>query len=338
MGRKKTGRRAVVVTDPEGLGAWVKRYLQWMAVQQYAARSIERMQEELLLFLDYCAERSIGRPEEVSKAVLESYQRHLFALRKRNGKPLHPRTQRGRLTSVRSLFRWLAQQNVLLFNPAAELQLPKESRPLPKDVLSASEVDTVLDQTDVGTPLGLRDRAIMELLYSTGMRRAELAALSVYDVDHEQALVRIRKGKGGRQRVVPVGERALLWLRKYLDDIRPGLLVSSIERQETLFLSSLGEPLSLDRLSVLVSGYIQAAELGKRGSCHLLRHSMATLMLQGGADIRYVQQMLGHASLETTQLYTHLAIGELQAVHARTHPSARLPQGKGGDDEPRPPS
>ncbi|HXO34177.1 MAG TPA: tyrosine-type recombinase/integrase, partial [Candidatus Acidoferrales bacterium] len=193
---------------------------------------------------------------------------------------------------------------------------------LPKTILSADEVERVLVVPDIVTPVGLRDRAMLETFYSTGIRRKELRRLELYDVDRERATLTIRQGKGKKDRMIPIGERALAWVEKYLRESRPQLAVGPDDA--TLFLTQYGEPFHLDALSNLARDYIAQANLGKSGSCHTFRHTMATLMLEGGADIRYIQQMLGHADLSTTEIYTHVAIRKLQQIHAATHPGAKL--------------
>jgi integrase/recombinase XerD len=317
----------------ESIATWTARYLEWMRVRRYSERTVDTNRRHLEAFEAWCEARGIGGPEEVTKPILERYQRHLFHYRKKSGRPLSYSSQAGKLIALRGYFRWLARQNVLLSNPASELELPRPEKRLPKHVLTASEVERVLATADVTDPLGLRDRAIMETLYSTGMRRSELAGLSLFDLDAERATVMIRQGKGNKDRVVPIGERALLWVDKYASDVRPELVVGGGEA--TLFLTRLGEPMTADTLSYRLKRYVDAANTGKTGACHLFRHSMATLMLEGGADVRYVQEMLGHSKLETTQIYTHVSIAKLQAVHAATHPSARLrpaTRGANGDD------
>ena len=180
----------------------------------------------------------------------------------------------------------------------------------------------MLARPDVSLPEGLRDRAMLELLYSTGLRRAELAGLLLFDVDATRGTVFVREGKGRKDRVVPVGERALAWTLKYLEEARPKL--AGARDEGVLFLGDAGEGLHVDYLTQRVRQYVVAAGLEKPGACHLFRHSMATAMLEGGADVRFVQEMLGHVSLETTQLYTRVTVEKLKAVHAATHPASRL--------------
>lgn len=202
-------------------------------------------------------------------------------------------------------------------NPAEKLQLPKEEHRLPSSYLTLDEVETLLATVDLSTASGLRDRAILETLYSTGMRRSELIGLNLDDVDASRGLVIIRQGKGRKDRVVPIGKRALQWLEKYLLDARPALLNDS---SDVLFLTTRGNRFHPVNLTSRVRGYLDAAGIQRRGSCHMLRHTVATLMLEGGADLRSIQTLLGHESLNTTQIYTHITIQRLREVHEKTHP------------------
>lgn len=193
-------------------------------------------------------------------------------------------------------------------------------------MLSASEADQVLNGADLEDQLGGRDRAILETLYSTGIRRMELVHLRLYDLDVERGMLVVRQGKGKKDRVVPIGERALAWIDEYVTEVRPSLLVEPDEG--FLFLTHLGDSFTPNRLTQLVREYVDKAQVGKRGACHLFRHTMATLMLDGGADVRFIQEMLGHARLETTQVYTQVSIRKLKEIHTATHPAARLARAK----------
>ena len=213
----------------------------------------------------------------------------------------------------------MAREHYLLHNPASELELPRTGFRLPKAVLSIAEVEQVMQQPNVHDPLGLRDRAILETLYSTGMRRLELATLKLHDLDLERGTVFIRQGKGKKDRIIPIGERAAAWVAKYLEASRPSLAAAPDDG--TVFLSNAGDAMTLDYLTQLVATHVDAAGIGKRGACHMFRHTMATLMLEGGADIRFIQAMLGHADLKTTQIYTHVSIRQFQEIHRATHPA-----------------
>ena len=278
--------------------------------------------EALSIFILWAAERGLNEPREITKPILERYQRHLFYWRKSDGAPLSFGTQAHRLVPVRMFFRWLARNNHILSNPASELDLPRAEKRLPSATLTAEEAEAVMAVPDVGEPLGLRDRAMLEVFYSTAIRRMELVRLQVWDVDWSRATLMIRQGKGNKDRVVPIGARAKAWLGAYNDQVRPGLVVG--RDPESLFLSRDGKPLEAKRLSEKVRGYVERAGIPKAGSCHLMRHTAATLMLEGGADIRFIQALLGHESLETTQIYTRVSIDKLAEIHAATHPGARL--------------
>lgn len=235
---------------------------------------------------------------------------------------------------MKAFFKWLSRQNHILYNPASELELPRMERRLPRFILNVREAEAVLAQADLATPIGIRDRAIMETLYSTGIRRMELIRLHLTDIDAERGTVMVRQGKGKKDRMIPIGARAIAWIDKYRDDVRPDLACGADDG--TLFITTLGEAFAPNRLTQLVRNYVDAAETGKKGACHLFRHTMATLMLEGGADIRYIQAMLGHAELSTTQLYTQVSIRTLKQIHTATHPgrpiaAARRHDGDAGD-------
>ena len=308
--------------DPDGLHVWLLRYLEWLRVRNYSERTVVNREQAVGLFIEWSEARGVLRPMEVTKPMLERYQRHLYYVRKADGRALSARGQVWRLGPVRAYFKWLTRQNVLLWNPASELELPRTQRRLPKHVLSVSEVEKVLALPDVKDVFGLRDRALLETLYSTGIRRKELIGLGLFDIDTERGTLHVREGKGGRERVVPIGERARLWIDKYVSDARTELLVPP--DAGVLFLTRFGEAFRPGPLTNLVRSYVDRAELGKTGSCHLFRHTLATVMLEHGADIRYIQEMLGHAELSTTEIYTQVSIRKLCAVYEATHPRPPL--------------
>jgi integrase/recombinase XerD len=301
-----------------GLLPYMAAHFEAMLVTGRSAYTIHRSRVTLRRFIAWCDERGLKHPADVTKPVLERYQRHLFYYRKADGKPLTLGTQAVCLATIKLWFKWLARENHILYNPASELELPCKSRKLPRVILSIAEVEAILAQADVAAPAGVRDRALLELLYSSGLRRMEAARLAIYDIDFDRRLVMVREGKGKRDRIIPVGARALAWLDKYLLEARPQLL--TVEH-EALFVTDYGEAAAPEFVAGCVRKYMHFAGVNKPGATHLLRHAMATHMLEGGADIRFLQAMLGHASLDTTEIYTHVAIEKLQAIHAATHPA-----------------
>jgi integrase/recombinase XerD len=296
-----------------------EQYLENLHVRNYTTSTIDGRRDALKVFLLWARERDLSDPNTITKPILESYQRHLWRWKKKNGKPLGISTQRSRLSTLKDFFAYLAKQNHILANPASELELPRQEKRLTQQALSLHEVKALLNVPDVLDPLGIRDRAMLELFYSTGIRRGELTNLEITDLNRERQTLQIRQGKGHKDRVVPVGNRALHWLERYLEQVRPRLMLESQER--AFFITSYGEAFNPDVISRMVSKFIRQADIGKTGSCHILRHSCATHMLEGGADIRFIQQLLGHEKLETTAIYTQVSIEQLKAVHSKTHPA-----------------
>jgi integrase/recombinase XerD len=273
------------------------------------------------VFLAWAAERDLNRASQITRPILESYQRWLWRCTKANGQRLGWSTQRNRLSILKDFCRWLTRQNIILHNPASELELPRMEKRLPQAVLSLTEIEKLLAVPNVADSLGIRDRAMLELFYSCGIRRMELCRLELADLNAERRTLQVRLGKGKKDRVVPVGERALQWLEFYLQVVRPRLCLDT--RTPALFLTGYGDAFNPDVVSRMVAGWIKQAT-GRVASCHLLRHTCATHMLENGADIRFIQQLLGHAKLDTTAIYTEVSIKQLQEVHARCHPSAKL--------------
>ena len=301
------------------INLYLQKHLSYLQVRGYRQGTIDNREFIVKRFITWCEMRDIEDVRLISRPVLESYQRYLFYFRRKNGEPFSMATQAKQLTSVKMFFKWLARDNHIIVNPAAELELPKVRKQLPRAILSIDEVQHLLSQPDTRTPQGVRDRAILEMLYSTGLRRTELATVKVQDVDLKASTVFVREGKGGYQRLLPIGVTAIKWLNKYMHDTRH-LFFTGMDTH-VLFLTDYGESFIKARLSVVVKRYMKAANINKEGAAHLLRHAMATHMLENGADIRFIQEMLGHQKLDTTQIYTRVAIAALKKVHLETHPS-----------------
>ncbi len=312
--------------DLPSLETAIARHLAHLRALGYTSATLVGRAWHLDLFRQWAEERGASLLCDVTPVLVTRWQRHLSRHRKSDGQPLCSRTQRTRLESLRLFGRWLASERLLATDPVAALVLPRVGQPLPKAWLTAAQVETVLalPRLDGRRPApGLRDRAILETLYSTGLRRMEAVRLTAADIDFAGGAVFVRQGKGRKDRVIPIGERALAWIEKYLADARPKLARPGDEAG-ALFVTEQGGAMTVRYLSALVTRYVRRAGFGKAGSCHLFRHTCATLMLEGGADIRHVQEQLGHACLQTTQIYTHVSIRRLKEVHAATHPGAKL--------------
>ena len=308
--------RALPRVRSDTLTAACEAHLQHLADRHYAETTCAVRRVHLRLFCTWAAAHGVTEMEALNRAVLDAYRHHLTDYRKRDGARLSLASQHGRLTHLRVWCAWLAREQYLPTDPAVGLELPRVESRLPA-VCSASEVEHVFVQSHLQDPLGLRGRAILETFYSTGMRRTELVRLALSDLDWGRRLVLIRQGKGRRDRLVPIGPRALTWVARYLAEVRPRHARDPDDG--IVFLTTRGHAFHPNHLSALVRDYVTAAQLGKRGACHLFRHTMATLMLEGGADIRFIQEMLGHAKLTSTQRYTHV-FHPATPGHPRRHP------------------
>jgi len=323
--KPRGGRRQTVVDALAHLPfmATVHAHLEWMQVAGYSADTVRGRRIALRRFIAWCEQRALHEPRHITLAILERYQRHLFYYRKADGKPMSLGSQHGCLAPLKTFFQWLTREHHIPYNPASELRLPRLPKHLPRVILSVQQVEAILREAEPTTAPGLRDRAMLETLYSTGLRRRELSQLALYDVDLARRRVRVHEGKGRRDRVIPIGARAAAWVEKYVLEARPRLLIAD---HEALFLTDYGEPVTPEYLAERMRRCMHFAGIDQPGACHLLRHACATHMLENGADIRFIQALLGHQTLTSTQIYTHVSIDKLRDIHDATHPARAQPQ------------
>jgi integrase/recombinase XerD len=319
--RGGNGRKPEGVCDesPDSLRVWRESYLSSLTTRNYSVGTVASRRDAINQFLAWAAERELHLAVEITRPILESYQHWLWRSKKANGQRLGWSTQRNRLSILKDFFRWITRQNGIVHNPASELELPRMEKRLPPDALSQTEIDRLLAVPNVADPLGVRDRAMLELFYTCGLRRSELCRLELTDLNPERGTLHIRRGKGHKDRFVPVGGRALQWIERYLKEVRPRLCLDT--RIQALFLTGYGGPFNPDVLSRMVSTWLKQAGLKRQGCCHVLRYACASHMLENGADIRFIQQLLGHEKLDTTALYAQVSIKQLREVHARCHPA-----------------
>jgi integrase/recombinase XerD len=303
------------------LHAYLDAWCDWSLAAGFSEHTMSTRRAACVRFIVWCEERSLRAPIDITRPVLERYQRTLYQYRKSNGAPLSVIAQLSLLNALVAWFRWMVREHHVLYNPAADLELPKKPKALPKTLLTIEQVEGILNQADATTALGVRNRAIMEVFYSAGIRRMELMGLKCYDVDTERGTLMIRQGKGLKDRFIPLGARACKWVDKYVSEVRAEL-VSGYDDQ-SLFLDDFGQTMSARFIGDLMRRHVEAAGIATPGACHVFRHAMATHMLENGADIRFIQAMLGHANLETTQIYTRVSMTKLKEIHEATHP-ARL--------------
>ena len=247
---------------------------------------------------------------KLDKINLQSYLAHRLEL------GIKARSTARMLSTLRRFYQYLIRENQISIDPSALLESPKLGRPLPK-TMSEREVEALLEAPDTDDPLGLRDRAMLELIYATGLRVSELVGLEIYGANLQQGVVRVT-GKGNKERLVPMGEEALSWIALYLKNSRADLLGSSLS--DKLFVTRRGGGMTRQTFWYMVKRYAQLAGISSTLSPHVLRHAFATHLLNHGADLRVVQMLLGHSDLSTTQIYTHIAKERLKELHAQHHP------------------
>jgi len=286
-------------------------YVAHLALERnLSPRSLEAYRRDLRQFAAWLVEEGTTL-EGVERSTLRLY------LGSRRDRGLSARSAARALSALRGFFRFLAQEQLLAVDPTADLQSPSLWRTVPH-VLSAEEVEALLASPDTSRPAGLRDRAMIETLYATGVRVSELVGLTVDRLRLDPGFVRV-VGKGRKERLVPVGESAQAWLRRYLDSARPAL---DRARRPELFLNLRGRPLTRQGFWKLLRGHALASGVTSHLSPHVVRHSFATHLVENGADLRAVQMMLGHASLSTTEIYTHVARERLRRLYDAKHPRA----------------
>lgn len=222
------------------------------------------------------------------------------------------------ISSLRKFYQWLVRQNIQKINPMLEIDSPKKEHRLPV-ALSVDEVTKLLDQPDVTKKLGIRDRALLEILYATGIRVSELINLKFSDLHEELKLLKVL-GKGSKERLIPISDVAISWIKSYQEKVRDPLLLKSGKYTDTIFLNNRGGALTRQAVWQIIKRYCQMAGIKKNVTPHTLRHTFATHLLENGADLRVVQEILGHSDISTTQIYTNLSQQHILQVYAKTHP------------------
>lgn len=301
-------------------------YYLWLCLAKgQSTETIRGKRSGLKKFYMWAVENDVRTIDAINLDVMDEYQAYLNAYRQeQNNQPLCDAQKRNLLTFVKTFVQYMHRKGVLNENTLASIELPSRGFQVPKALYSIGEIENILRQPLLFGIKGFRDRAILEVFFATGIRRDELIKLNIDDIDFSNELMRVH-GKGRRQRLIPISKRALEWLVFYIGIIRP--MFAFIGSGNALFLSNDGERYKHGKLSDMASQYVKLAGIERPGACHLYRHSTATEMLENDADLRHVQEMLGHADISTTQIYTHVSRAKLRAVYSRTHPSAQRNSG-----------
>lgn len=294
------------------MDSFLKEYLTILKLERNRSdNTINSYKRDIEKFLKYTAACGISDINEISSNLISEF----FDAQNKEG--IHTATAARYLSSIKGFLKYLFEQHYIENNPIDKLTSTKISRKLPV-VLSFNEVEKILDAPDTSVPLGLRDKALLELLYSSGLRVTELTNIKLNDLFFNDEVIRVL-GKGSKQRIVPVGQSAINWITEYLVKSRP-LLMKKIKSQNFVFLSNRSTKLSRMSVWKIVNRYTKEAGIKKEVHPHTFRHSFATHLLEGGADLRAVQEMLGHADISTTQIYTHIDREYIRQVHKDYHP------------------
>ena len=293
------------------LDALCDQYINYLLFEKgLAQKTIESYSRDLTRYLDFLSSKGISKIAEADTPLI---LQHLINLRNDG---LGSRSTARHLVTLRGFYKYLVQEKVIKRNPARLVDLPKSGLKLP-DVLSVTEVKLLLDLPDMNTPLGLRNAAMLELLYASGLRVSELVNLKLLDLNTEAGFVRVM-GKGSKERIIPIGIYAKNRLDDYIKSARPPLLKDRVSQY--LFVARAGKPMTRQGFWKLLKRYALQAGINKKITPHSIRHSFASHLLEGGADLRTVQVMLGHVDIATTQIYTHVARDRLKQMHAKYHP------------------
>lgn len=291
----------------------VSEFKTHLEVGGYASSTIDCYCSYLSYFLDYLKKIHMADFKQVTHEIVRNYQLLVSDM------DLAEETKAMRIRPVKRLFGWLLDSHQLLIDPTEKIkETNRKNRTLP-EVLTIDEMQLLLAQPNLSLRMQIRDRAIMETLYSSGIRLNELVQLTVHDVDLKDKVLHIRKGKGNRQRVVPIGKNSVKYLKEYLTEIRPRYAKKN-PKERKIFLTDEGNPVTGNTIRSALFKYKKAAGISKTASPHSFRRSCATHLLQQGADIRYVQKLLGHRHIKTTQLYTRVYPIDLKQTHDKTHP------------------
>lgn len=290
----------------------LKSFIDYLIIERrLSPNTVDAYQRDLLRYIAFQQERDIHSPDQITRRDVYAFLEMLHEL------TLSAATVSRNLSAVRAFHHFLIGEEAAQSDPTADIVVPKPWMKLP-EVLSPEEVDRLLQQPNIETDTGLRDRAMLETAYATGVRVSELVNIKLDDIFWEQEFIRVF-GKGGKERLTPITKAALTWVREYIQGPRMRPASKGLSRG-AVFLSTRGRRISRKTVWLLVKQYAQAAGIQKPISPHSLRHSFATHLIENGADLRAVQEMLGHADIITTQIYTHLDRGFLKEVHRKYHP------------------
>lgn len=306
------------------------RYLAWMVATRYAEETVKGTASDMSWLLRYLEGQGIDRIADVTTEVLEDYS--LCLRRQRNTRHEDRKISLAqvlhRLFSAKRFFGWLLEQMVILINPAEDLDLPRLPVSLPQTILTQKEAQRLMDAPELKSPIGYRDKAILEVVYSTGIRVSELFKLKVTDFDPKSRTLFVRQGKGGKDRILSLPMIAAGYLKEYIERVRPKFIKSLKHDEGILFLTYTGRPLNINKMTEIFKRTTKAAGIDKRVTAMVLRHTIASHLLENGMDIRYIQEFMGHERLSTTQIYSKVTLHGLRKMYNKSHPKEKRHRGE----------
>jgi integrase/recombinase XerD len=334
--RKNTGPAATEYAHSSELKDLKDRYLAWMIATRYASDTIKGANSDLAWFFRYLAQRGIGRIADATAEIVEEYA--LWLKERKNyrhaEKPLSIYHIAHRIIGVKQFCKWLTRQMVILYDPSENLEVPRIHRGLPQTILTQEEVQRLLDAPNLKSPVGYRDKVLLELVYATGIRSGELFRVKVSEVDLKARTLFVKQGKGGKDRLIPLPVLTVGYLREYIEKLRPRFVrFSKTGDDGTLFLSYLGGKLDRSRMAEMFKRYVKAARIEKHVTAMALRHSIASHLLENGMSMRYIQEFLGHEDMRTTQIYAKATLSGLRKHYNKHHPKEKRARLSGAHEQ-----
>ena len=304
-----------------------ERFRKDLIRSQYADRTVDNylsQVQKFSAFIQVYYPDHADDPKRITKDIILDYQNYLVSYHDKSGKYLSNQTIRLKLIALRKFFQFLLESNCILSDPTISIKLPREEKKLIRDIPTQDEVRDIIQSVRPTSPVGLRNRAIIEIFYTCGIRTSELCALKLNDIDLKQQTVTIWNGKGGKSRILPIGQYATEYTQRYLEHARRHFLKGKKIDPGNVFLTSRGNPFSKDTINKSVIRPVEKKiKLNKHITAYSFRHAVATHLLQNRVDITYIAELLGHASIKTTQIYTMVEISDLQRMHGLYHPRER---------------
>ncbi len=300
---------------------YINKLAQSLKAKNLALRTIENTCWRIEKFTEYLKQNNIFNIDNINKKTIRLYQIELYQTTNAKGLQNSVGHQNNMMSSIKQFTKFLHERGYIVSDPSRDIEYAKIPKALPKSILTKTEARRIIHTPDIRTIIGYRDRAILEVLYTSGIRKAEVNDLTLNDVDYNNGILRIVNGKGNKDRIVPIGRIACRYLENYIKSVRPELIKDPYNNH--LFLSLKGNRMSKNMVWEMVKKYASKAKIKKNVHPHTFRHTCATAMLKNKADLNTIRKILGHASLNTTQIYTHLNITDLKAVHKQCHPRER---------------